>query len=110
MTKLVTDEQVDSALHFLRESAGQIGKARERMVLADHMVKHVEALLFMASGESSVEAKKQDVKRSEKWLEAVHEEAEAVGEFEKMKALREAALARLDCWRTESATLRGMRA
>lgn len=109
MPKLITEEEVDAALHYLRDSAFQIGKARERLVLADHMVKHIEALMFLASEEGTVEAKKQDVKRSKKWMDAAREEAEAAGDFEKLKALREAALARLDCWRTESATLRGMK-
>ena len=105
-TRLVTEDQVGDALRWLASNAAEIGAARARIVKAGHMVKHVESLLFLASAEKTVDAKKADVKTSQMWIDATNEEAEAAGEFEKMKALREAAMARLDCWRTESASNR----
>lgn len=108
-SRIVTDEDVDKALAFLRDSAVQVGAAREDLVRAGHMVKHVEALLYMASEEKNVEARKADVRCSERWLAATADEARAAGEYEKLKALREAAAAKIEAWRSESANYRGMR-
>lgn len=105
--RIVTDDEVGDALRWLATNARDVGEARARMVRAGHMLKHVEALGYLASEEKTVDAKKCSVRASAKWLEAVEEDALAAGEFEKMKALREAAAARIECWRSESATLRG---
>ena len=107
--RLVTDDDVGNALRWLAENAADLGHARARLIKSGHMIKHVEALLFLASGEKTVDAKKAAVRASRKWLDAIDEEAAAAGDFEKMKALREAASARIECWRSESATLRGSR-
>jgi hypothetical protein len=108
--RIVSDAEVGKALDFLRDSADAVGKARERLIKSGHMVKHVEALLTLASEERSVEARKCEAKTDQRWIEAVNEEAAAAGEFEKMKALREAAAAKIEAWRSESANYRGMRA
>ena len=105
--RLVTDDEVGDALRWLATNAKEIGEARAQMVRSAHLVKHTEALLFLASEEKTVDAKKADVKASKRWLEAAEEEAVAAGEFEKMRALREAAALRVEAWRTESASMRG---
>lgn len=105
--RLVSDDEVGDALRWLATNAKEIGEARAQMVRSAHLVKHTEALLFLASEEKTVDAKKADVKASERWLEAAEEEAVAAGEFEKMRALREAAALRVEAWRTESASMRG---
>ena len=108
--RIVTEDEVDRALAFLRDSAVEVGAARATLIKAEHMVKHVEALMMLASEEKSVEARKADAKTTPKWLEAVDKEAEAAGEWEKLKALREAAAAKIEAWRSESANYRGLRA
>tara|TARA_R110000868_G_scaffold32618_1_gene118770 strand:- start:70 stop:465 length:396 start_codon:yes stop_codon:yes gene_type:complete len=107
--RIVTDAQIGAALDYLRDNAAEIGAARARLIKAGHMVKHVEALLMLASDLKSVESRKADAKCSDRWMAAVNEESEAAGEFEKMKALREAASAKIEAWRSESANYRGMR-
>lgn len=107
--RLVTDDEVGDALRWLASNAKEIGDARARLIKAGHMIKHVEALLFLASTEKTVDAKKAAVRAASRWLDAVNEEADAAGEFEKMRALREAAAARIEAWRTESASMRGSR-
>lgn len=107
--RIVTDEDVDRALAFLRDSAIEVGHVRATLIKAEHMVKHIEALMMLASDKKSVEARKADAKTTTKWLEAVEAEAAAAGEWEKMRALREAATAKIEAWRSESANYRGMR-
>ena len=107
--RIVTDGEIGKALDFLRDSAHGIGEAKARLIKAGHMVKHVEALLLLSSEERSIEAKKAAARISQKWIDATNEEAEAAGEFEKLKALREAADAKIEAWRTESSNYRGMK-
>jgi hypothetical protein len=107
--RIVTDEDVDRALAFLRDSAIAIGSARENMVNASNYIKHVEALLYLASDAKTVDGKKAEVKCKQQWLDAGAAEAKAAGEFEKLKALREAAAAKIEAWRSESANYRGMK-
>ena len=108
--RLVTDDEVGDALRWLANSAKEIGDARASMLRTKYLVAHTEALLFLASEEKTVEARKASIKASQRWLDASEEEALAAGEFEKLRALREAAALRVESWRTESASLRGTKA
>lgn len=109
MHRVADERDVARALEWLRDSAQDIGLAKARLVKAGHMVKHVEALMMRASESKSAEMRKADARCSEKWLAAIDEEAEAAGEYEKLKALREAAAAKIEAWRTEQATYRSMK-
>ena len=104
--RLVTDDEVGDALRWLATNAKEIGEARARVLRAGYLVKHVEALLYLASEEKTVDGKKAGVKASQRWFDASEEEAVAAGEFERMKALREAAALKVEAWRSESASLR----
>ena len=106
---MISDEAVEAALTWLRDHAVEIGKAKERTVLAGHMLKHVEALMFKESDGKSADARKSDARTSRRYVEAIREDAVAAGEYEKLKALREAAAARIDCWRTEQSNFRSMK-
>ena len=83
--RLVTDDDVGNALRWLAENAADLGHARARLIKSGHMIKHVEALLFLGSKEKTVDAKKASVCASQKWLEAVDEQAAAAGDFEKLQ-------------------------
>jgi hypothetical protein len=107
--RIVTDADVGKALDWLRDSSMEMGQTKSRLVKAGHMVKHIEALLSMGSKEKSAEARKCDARCDPRWLDAINEEAEAAGEYEKMKSLREAAAARIEAWRTESSNVRSMK-
>lgn len=108
-SRVVTEDDVHSAMEYLRSSAESLGKARTRAQLASSMIKHVEALEFKKSEAKSSEAKKADARTSQRYVEAIHEEAIAVGELAKLYAYREAAAAKIEAWRTESATIRSMK-
>lgn len=107
--RMISDESVEAALDWLRDHAAVIGKAKERTVLAGHMLKHVEALEYKMSGASNVEGRKCDARTSERYVEAITEDAVAAGEFARLTALREAAAAKIDCWRTEQSNFRAMK-
>jgi hypothetical protein len=103
---LVTEEEVGDALRWLATNAAEIGEARAAMIRGDRLVQHTEALLMQMSEARSADARKAEARSSQRWLDATEIEATAAGEFEKMRALREAAMARIEAWRTESASNR----
>lgn len=105
---VVSHDDFDNALAFLRDSAKALGEAKARAVKAEHMVKHIEALHSKMSTASSAEARKADARCSEEYLEAINEDAFAAGELAKLYALREAAAMKCEAWRTEQATLRSL--
>lgn len=103
--ELVSDSEVGKALDYLRDSAVAIGSATERANLATNMTKHVKAL-EMKRFEGSAAAQEREAVASEKYLEAIKEEAVSAGEVAKARAYREAAMARIDVWRTMSRNMR----
>lgn len=107
--RIVTDEEMERALHFLAQNATEIGAARQQMLEKEALLKRTEAMGFLSSKEKTESAKKADSRASEKWMEASTEAAIAAGEFQKQQALREAASARIEAWRSESANYRGMK-
>ena len=107
--RIVSEPEVEKALDFLRDEAKTIGDAKARLVRAEHFVKHVEALMFVASDASSAEKKKAEARTSQRYLDAIEEEALAAGEYEKLRALREAASMKIDAWRTEQSNFRAMK-
>jgi hypothetical protein len=105
---IVTDEGVHNALEFLRKNAAKIGAARRRLVLADGMVSHVEALQSRMSEEKAADARKAEARASAEYKAAVVEQAEAAGAYETMRAAQIAASAIIECWRSEQANIRSM--
>jgi|GEM_PF-3576982 len=107
--RLVTNDELDRALSFLRDSAISMGQAKARLVMAGHMVSHIEALMIVGSEESSADKRKADARASDRYKAAIEEEADAAGDFEKLKSLREAAAMKIEAWRSEQANYRAMK-
>jgi hypothetical protein len=99
-------EEIDRAVEFLVHSAGDIGRAKERATKAEKMLGHTEALMTVASDEKSAAARQTEARSSDRYLEAINEHAEATGELAKLYSLREAAVMKIEVWRTECATMR----
>lgn len=107
--RIVTDADVEKALSFLRDNAHAIGAAKEQLVKAHAWVGHVEAVMTLASDQTSDTKRRADARASERYVEAITKEAEAAGEFEKMRALREAASAYIAAWQSEGANIRALK-
>lgn len=105
----ITEAQVEAALDFLRDDAKTIGAARERLIRSEHMVKVVKALEMKRYGILPVGAQEREAVASDPYLRAVNEEAMAAGDYERLRALRVAAEARIEVWRSMSANVRSMK-
>ena len=106
---IVSNEELQKALDWLRDNADDAGKAKARAVKAGHMMKHVEALEFKMSDASSNDKRQADARTSAAYVDAINEDAAAAGELEKLRALREAAAMKIEAWRSEQANYRAMR-
>lgn len=107
--RIVTEDELEKALDFLRDSARDIGDAKARLVRAGHMIKHIEALETKMSNAGSVAARKVEALCSERYIQAIEEDAIATGAYQTLVALREAAALKIEAWRTESSNYRAMK-
>ncbi len=110
MTGFVSDEAASDALNWLVGNARALGKAKEKAVLAESMTKRIRALEMARSDAKTVAEKERDALASEAYLLAITAEAQAAGEYETMRALKDAAIARLEAWRTLSSNARALKA
>jgi hypothetical protein len=105
---IVSDESLEMALCWLRDHAEQMGAAKERLVRAEHMLKHIKAL-EMKRHDLPVSAQEREALASKAYREAIEEEAKAAGAYEVMRSLREAAALKIEAWRSEQANFRAMK-
>lgn len=105
---IVTDDEVEKALDWLRDNAKEIGDATEKARFAESMTKHVLAI-EMKRHDGSAAAQEREARASEKYLEAITDDAKATGALATMRALREAAALKIEVWRSQSANYRSMK-
>jgi hypothetical protein len=106
MTNFITDEEAERALHWLRDNAPKLGEAKKRLVLAGRMVDRVKALEMQRHNDLPVSAQEREAKASIPLSNAYAEEADAAGAYETLRAYQDAAMAKLDAWRTLCASAR----
>lgn len=106
---MITQEEAESAVQFMIDSAGPLGKAVERSIMADRMLKHIKALEMKKRNESALGAQEREAYASDAYKEALIEDAVAAGELAKIRALREGADAKIRMHQTEQATMRAAR-
>lgn len=110
MTKqIVTEQSVEMALDWLRDNADEIGEAKRQAVKYEHMLKHAKAVAMKSHLELPVSAQEREALASDVYLEALKNASDSAGNFERLKALREAAALRIEVWRSASANYRAMK-
>ena len=106
----VTDDQASDALQWLVTNAKALGRAKEQAVLSESMTKRIRAIEMSRSNAKTVAEKERDALASQAYLDAIIAEAKAAGDYETLRALKDAATARIECWRSLSASARLLRA
>jgi len=104
----INDDDAERALDYLVSKARALGEAKRQAVLAERMVKRVKAIEMKRSDASSVSGRECDAECTEAMLDAITADAEAAGKYEELRALKDAAGAKLDVWRTLRASERAM--
>lgn len=106
----ISDEQAGKALEWLLKNARDLGELKRQQILTEAMTKRVKAIETARSDGKTVAERERDALASEAYLKAITEEAEAAGKLEEARALKDAAIARVECWRSLAATQRQLRA
>lgn len=112
---MITDEDIEKAVDFLRDSAPRIGVARAELHYAEAMLRHVKALAMQMNRwapdgkEASISAQEREAYASAEYMKAIEDYRKATLDFETLRALREGAVAKIEAWRSMSANLRGIR-
>jgi hypothetical protein len=98
--------QAEKATQFLVDSAAEIAAAKADLVRAENMLRVTKSLAMKHSGEKSVSAQEREAYASDQYQTAVLDLAKVAGDFEKLRALREAAKAKIEYWRSLNANQR----
>jgi hypothetical protein len=107
--RIVTDHELELALDWLRDSAKEMGDVKAEAVRASHRLKVVKALSMKEHNDKPVSVQEREALASTAYSEALERDAIAAGEYEKMRALREAASLKIEAWRSEQANYRALR-
>lgn len=100
-------EEIERAFDFLRDSAPKIADARRDKVYTEERRKVVWSELRRICNEGTQAEKDAFAYAHEKFQEHVEAMADAARQYELLYAQRQAALAKIEAWRTSSANERG---
>lgn len=108
MNTIVTEEQVQLSLDYLRDNAEKIGRLTQEARFAEAWVKVVLATV-MKTVEGPVSGQEREARASSEYKLAITQEAKTAGALATEKALREAAAMKIEVWRSQSANFRMMK-
>lgn len=94
------------AVEYLVETAAELAAAKAELTKREHMLKVVKAMSMRQSGEKSAAAQEAQALASPAYLSAINELAAAEQAYQELRAMREAAIARIDYWRSMNANQR----
>lgn len=97
---MISETDMEKALDFLIETAPLFGQLTEQARLKESMVKHVKALEMKRWNEQTVSAQDREACASQRYLEALTEDAKAAGALAELRARREAASYTIGAWQS----------
>ena len=103
---IVTEEECDKAVDFIRDNAPVVANAKGELVYLESFGKSLKATLMKHSGESSAAAQEREAYASPKWVEHCEKLRDATVAYELARGMVNAASMKLEIWRSESANNR----
>lgn len=104
---MVDQSAAEKATQYLVDSAIPMAEAKGELVLRENMLRAVKATAMRHSGETSAAAQEREAYASDQYAEAVMALQRASLEYEKYRALREAARMKIEMFRSINANQRG---
>jgi hypothetical protein len=98
---VVTDDQADSAVSYLRDTAEQYGKTCGRLAYLEGNLRRVKAL-EMLNVKGSLGDREAQAYASEAYKDALEQLENATADRETIRAKRDAAQCRFEQWRTQT--------
>ena len=106
---MITDDEIDTAVHWLASHAEEAARARAERVYCEEYRKSLKAILASQSNEKAEAAKERSAYAHPKYLEHLEALKKAVLEDEKNRALRGAAEMKIEAWRSQEANKRSIK-
>ena len=106
---MISDDEIEKAVDWLRDHALDAAKARAERVYCEEYRKSLKAILASQSNEKSEGAKERYAYGHEEYLSHLEDLKQAVLEDEKNRALRVAAELKIEAWRTMEANKRSVK-
>jgi hypothetical protein len=103
---MFTLAQAEKSMEWLMGSAQKLGHAKRRAVYAESMVKRMRAIVMKRYSHLPVSAAEREANASDELMEAYEVEADAAGEYETLRALKDAHIATIEGWRSMEASAR----
>lgn len=104
---MITNEEIQRAFDFLRESAPKIADARHDKVRMSELRKVIWSELRIQAPEGNIAEKDAWAYAHKRYKEHIDEMANAERRFQLLYAQREAATSKISAWQTYSANERG---
>jgi len=105
---MLTQDDMEESVHWIIDNARAIGLARRKMILSERMTERMKAVIMKRHIELPVGAQEREAKASDEMHQAYIDEANAAGEFEYLRSLRDAHMARIEAWRSLESTARAL--
>ena len=106
---MITSEEVEKAVDWLRDNAGEAAKARAERVYVEEYRKTIKAQIMCEHKTESGIAQEREAYADPRYISHLDAIREAIEIDEKHRFLRVAAEAKLEAWRTFSANDRGVK-
>lgn len=105
---MITDEQAEAAVSWLRDNADAAAKAKAERIYMEQWIKTVKAKATAASNAKTATERETEALLSVEYKAGLQAYREAVEADERHRFMREAASAKIEAWRTLCSNLRGM--
>jgi hypothetical protein len=98
---MISDSEAERAVDYLRDTSEKAGIARANVAYLEGWLKVIKAEEMARHAELGVSAQEREALCAKRYHEALKGYQEAVREDSTFRFMREAAMAKLECWRTE---------
>ena len=98
---MIEESEVEAAVTYLRDTARKYGQARGHAEYCESNLRRVKSLQ-MVSRSGGVGEREAAAYASEEYKDAMEAHENAVADYETIKAYREAAVCKIDVWRSQS--------
>jgi hypothetical protein len=104
--QLSEQDRAAAAVQYLADTAYEYGEARALTTKCDAMLRHIKALAMKASDEKSASGQEREAYASDAYKAAIDALFDATRSAETLRAKREAAVARIEFWRSVNSNQR----
>ena len=107
--QLITDEDVDKAVNYLRDTAEEAAKNKAERIYLEEFRKSLKAMIMKDHLDLSVSAQEREAYASPVYIQHLESLKIAIERDEKQRFLRVAADVKIEAWRTMCSNLRAIK-